>query len=145
MDDSLMGSLILIAEDEPLIALDIKLAFEEEGALVIGARSLNEARLAVEDPTLSAAILDHALSDGDTSETCARLKERNIPFVTYSGYDHFRKTCRGGVHVQKPASMSVLVASVTDLLSKHRDIKQRKPTIAGFRGPSQGQPVPEHE
>jgi DNA-binding response OmpR family regulator len=60
------GRLVLIAEDEPLIALDITLAFEKEGAWVIRARILDEALHAVEDPTLSAAILDHALCDGWT-------------------------------------------------------------------------------
>ena len=36
----LTGRLILIAEDEPLIALDVKQTFEEEGAQVIVARTL---------------------------------------------------------------------------------------------------------
>jgi hypothetical protein len=44
------------------------------------------------------------------------MKERNIPFITYSGYDDLDITCRDGVHVRKPASMSVLVATVKDLL-----------------------------
>jgi hypothetical protein len=51
------------------------------------AHTLAEGRRAVEDPALSAAILDHALADGDTSEIRERMKERNIPFVTYGGYD----------------------------------------------------------
>lgn len=118
MEASLKGRLILIAEDEPLIALDITLAFEDEGAWVIRAHTLNEALLGVEDPALSAAILDHAFSDGDSAEVCARMKERSIPFVTYSGYDHLGGTCRGGVHVKKPASMSVLVATVKGLLAQ---------------------------
>jgi hypothetical protein len=49
MEASLKGRLILIAEDEPLIALDMTLAFEDEGAWVIRARTLNEALLGVED------------------------------------------------------------------------------------------------
>ncbi|HEX2476989.1 MAG TPA: hypothetical protein VHK01_19705 [Lacipirellulaceae bacterium] len=115
MEASLKGRLILIAEDEPLIALDMTLAFEDEGAWVIRARTLNEALLGVEDRALSAAILDHALNDGDSTKVCSRLKERNIPFVPYSGYD--RLGCRGGIHLKKPASMSVLVATVKGLLA----------------------------
>lgn len=118
MEASLKGRFILIAEDEPLIALDITLAFEDEGAWVIRAHTLNEALLSVEDPALSAAILDHAFSDGDSAEVCARMKERSIPFVTYSGYDHLASTCRGGVHVKKPASMAVLVSTVRGLLAQ---------------------------
>jgi DNA-binding response OmpR family regulator len=118
MEASLKGRLILIAEDEPLIALDMTLAFEDEGAWVIRARTLNEALLGVEDPALSAGILDHALSDGDTSQVRERMKERNIPFVTYSGYDDVCGTPREGVHLKKPASMSVLVATVKGLLAQ---------------------------
>jgi hypothetical protein len=61
--------------------------------------------------------LDHALSDGDSSKVCSRLKERNIPFVTYSGYDDPRGPCDGGVHVKKPADMSLLVTTVKGLLA----------------------------
>jgi hypothetical protein len=43
------------------------------------------------------------------------MTERNIPFVTYSGYDHLER--RGGVHVRKPASMSLLVETVSGLLA----------------------------
>jgi DNA-binding response OmpR family regulator len=117
MNGPLSGRLVLIAEDEPLVALEMTLAFEDEGAWVTRARTLNEALLGVEDRALSVAILDHALSDGDSLKVYARLKERNIPFVIYSGYDHLG--CGGGVHVKKPASMSVLVTTVRNLLAHH--------------------------
>jgi DNA-binding response OmpR family regulator len=120
MEASLTGRLILSAEDEPLIAFDIKQGFEDAGARVIMARTLTEGLRAVEDRALSAAILDHALSDGDTSEICERMKERNIPFVTYSGYDDLVGICREGVHVNKPASMSLLVATVRGLLAERQ-------------------------
>jgi CheY-like chemotaxis protein len=104
MNGPLAGRLILIVEDEPLIALNMTLAFEDEGAWVTRARTLKEALVGVEGLALSVAILDHALSDGDSSRVCERIKERNIPFVTYSGYDHPRGPCLGGVHIKKPAS-----------------------------------------
>lgn len=117
MNGPLTGRLVLIAEDEPLIALDMTLAFEDEGAWVTRARTVTEALLGVEDRALSVAILDHALSDGDSLKVYARLKERNIPFVTYSGYNDLGRV--GGVHVKKPASMSVLVTTVRDLIARH--------------------------
>ena len=58
MSGALIGRLVLIAEDEPLIALDMTLAFEDEGAWVRRARTLNEALLGVEERALSVAILD---------------------------------------------------------------------------------------
>jgi IS5 family transposase len=38
--------------------------------------------LLVEHHGLSAAVLDHALGDGDGSQLCAGLKERDIPFLS---------------------------------------------------------------
>ena len=118
MKAPLTGCLILIAEDEPLIALDIRQAFENEGAMVIIARTLDGALLAVDDPALCAAILDHALGDTDSSTVCERMKDRDIPFVVYSGYDHLGGACHEGAHVRKPASMEVLVATVKGLLAE---------------------------
>jgi DNA-binding response OmpR family regulator len=86
---SLAGRLILVCEDEPLIAIDIADAFTKAGARVVTARSLREALVAADDGALSAAILDHVLQDGDSSELCDRLKERNIPFMLYSGFSKF--------------------------------------------------------
>ena len=45
------------------------------------------------------------------------MKERNIPFVTFSGYDDLVGIYREGPHVKKPASISVLVAAVKGLLA----------------------------
>lgn len=106
------GRLILIVEDEPLIALQMTLAFEGEGAWIIRAYTLKEALARIENPKLSAAILDHGLSDGDTSTVCERMTERNIPFVTYSGHEPSNGAARGGVHVKKPVGMPELVAIV---------------------------------
>ena len=117
MDRPLVGRVILVIEDEPLIALDIQQAFEDAGAKVMSARTLAAAMVAVENPDLSAAIVDHALGDGDSSDICERLSERNVPFVTYSGFANIDGACAEGEHVNKPASPSVLVATVTGLLA----------------------------
>jgi DNA-binding response OmpR family regulator len=119
MEASFTGCLVLIAEDEPLIALEIRQGFEEEGAKVVMARTLTEALLGIEDAALSVAILDHGLGDGDSQEVRERMKERNIPFITYSGYD-LDQDDLGGVHVKKPASISTLVATVRGLLAERQ-------------------------
>jgi DNA-binding response OmpR family regulator len=106
-------------EDEPLIAFEIKQGFEEEGARVIIARTLTEALLGIEDAALSVAILDHGLGDDDSREVRERMKERNIPFITYSDYD-LDEDDRGGVHVKKPASMPTLLATVRGLLAERQ-------------------------
>ena len=117
MDRPLSGRIILIIEDEPLIALDIKDAFEDAGAIAIIARTLTAALVEVEEPSLSAAIVDFALSDEDSSMLCERLTARNIPFVTYSGSSQLDAARSAGTHVNKPASASVLVATVVGLLA----------------------------
>ena len=116
MERPLIGHVILIVEDEVLIALNVQQALEDAGATVIVTRTLAASLVAVEDPSLSAAIVDHALGDGDSSEICERLKQRNVPFVTYSGFTQLEGPCAEAEHVNKPASPAVLVSTLTGLL-----------------------------
>ena len=94
---SLLERAILVVEDEPLIALDIATEFEKRGARVSIANTLKEALASVEADGLSAAVLDHALPDGDSTQLCERLTKRGIPFVTYSGYTRADVAGRTGV------------------------------------------------
>ena len=119
MERPLAGRVILIIVDEPLIALDIQQAFEDAGASTFSARTLAESLNAVEEPTISAAIVDHVLGDGDSSELCQRLKERHIPFVTYSGISRLEGACAVAEHIDKPSSPSMLVTTVKALLARH--------------------------
>jgi DNA-binding NtrC family response regulator len=120
MENALTGRLILIAEDEPLIALDVKQTFEEEGAKVIVAGTLHDAMRGAEHPALSAAVVDYALSDGDSSGICKRIAQRNIPFIVYTGYDNLDGAFRHGVHVRKPASLRALVTTLRHLIGGTR-------------------------
>jgi hypothetical protein len=52
-----------------------------------------------EDATLSAAIIDHALSDGDSR----RLRERNILCLVHGGYPKVEELLADALHVPKPA------------------------------------------
>ena len=119
MQQTLAGRSILVVEDEPLICLDIATEFEKTGAHVLQTHSLKEALKLIEADGLSAAIVDHALQDGNSTELCERLDERGIPFVTYSGYNRVEGACTKGVMVEKPAHPSVLVTTVAALL-RHR-------------------------
>jgi DNA-binding response OmpR family regulator len=119
VDLPLAGRSILVVEDNPIIAMDVVQGLQAAGASVSEARTLSDALCKVECPTLSAAVLDHALHDGDASQICARLDERGIPFVIYSGYDHVEGPCSEGEHVRKPVPPSVLVQAVVDVLGNH--------------------------
>ena len=109
---SFAGRSILVVEDEPLIALDVSLAFENVGAVVLTARTLAAALLLVEHGGLSAAVLDFGLGDGDADALCSRLDQRRIPFILHSGYSHHGPACINGIVVPKPAGTATLVSTL---------------------------------
>ena len=105
-----------MVEDEPLIAMAITQALEHTGVEMTTTNTLRHALLLVEHDGLAGAILDHALPDGDCSRLCARLKERNIPFLIYSGFPAIEGACKGALHIQKPAMDAELVAAMEGLI-----------------------------
>lgn len=77
---------ILVAEDEPFIALDLVFAIEDAGGEVVGpASSSGEALALLGAHAVSAAILDFNLMDGDTWPVVEYLMERGVPLVLQSG------------------------------------------------------------
>ena len=118
---TLGGQRILIVEDEPLVALDIADVLKSAGAEVIIARTLGEAMHQAETQDLTAAVIDHALHDGlTTSDVCAKLKERDIPFIVYSGFSKLEGACADGELVHKPASPAMLLATLQGVLAQQR-------------------------
>jgi CheY-like chemotaxis protein len=120
MSGELDGRLVLVVEDEPLVALHVQEFLEGAGACVLLAHGLAPARVHARHPDLSAAVLDHALRTDDTSEICTILKERNIPFVLYSGYSNVHGDCADGELVHKPAPPHALVATLAGVLREQR-------------------------
>jgi DNA-binding response OmpR family regulator len=96
--------------------LHLETAFERAGARVITTSVVRKALALVAEDGLSAAILDHALGDGDSSPLCERRKKRGIPFVIYSGFSKTDGACRQAPHVSKPANPEILVTTVVGLL-----------------------------
>jgi DNA-binding response OmpR family regulator len=118
---TLTGVHVLIVEDEPLVALDIADAFKSAGAEVVIARTLGDAMHQAETQDLTAAVIDHVLHDGlTTSDVCAKLKERDIPFIVYSGFSKLQGACADGELVHKPASPTMLLAALQGVLADHR-------------------------
>ena len=113
---TLQGRSILIVEDEPLIVMDLSLAFEHTGAELTTTNTLKHALLLVEHNGLSAAILDHALGDGNSSLLYMRLKERGIPFLIYTGHSNAEAVRQGVPHISKPATHEVLVEAMEGLI-----------------------------
>ena len=80
------GKVILVVEDEPLVALDVVKALRAAGARVLCAGYLESGLCSTEHPELSAAVIDLHLDDGSGTIVCRRLRERGIPFVVHTGY-----------------------------------------------------------
>jgi CheY-like chemotaxis protein len=119
MDDhTLTGHSILVVEDEPLIALDLRQWFEGVGAHVFAATHLPHALRLAEHPDLSAAVLDYRLGQGDSSQIGCRLEERGIPFMFYSAYDDMHQIWPNAVLLTKPGSKHDLVDAVARVLAR---------------------------
>ena len=116
MNRPLKGRLILVVEDEPLIALDIMEAFEAAGARVLRTKKLEEALRLVEQPVMSAAVVDFGLGEDDSTALWGRLRERGIPFIHYSGYDDLIEAHDNEIVVSKPGNIQVLVHTIVGLL-----------------------------
>ena len=114
----LWGRSILVVEDELLIAMDIAGALEKAGARATMTTTVRHALILVEHDGLSGAIMDHALSDGESTNLCARLKERGIPYISYSGYRAVAGADPDAPHIVKPVSMDVLMSALEELLPR---------------------------
>jgi len=113
---SMAGRLILIAEDEPLIALDISCELQRYAAEVVLARTLSEGLRLIRDNPLSIAIIDQQLGFEDADELCEALSAREVPFIVYSGRS-CDGACLGGEFLSKPADPDVLIGKVFRMLT----------------------------
>jgi len=77
---------ILILEDEPLIAMDLQLAFEDAGADAVVTVCCEDALEAIGHTDFEGAVLDVNLGKGETCEPVAlELRRRDIPFLLHTG------------------------------------------------------------
>jgi DNA-binding response OmpR family regulator len=110
-----MGIRVLVVEDEPIIALDIRQQLTDAGFEVLGpATSVASALPFMIEPGCDVAILDVNLGN-ETSEPIARkLRASGKPFVVLSGCstDDLPPSFNGATFLTKPAPMAELVAAV---------------------------------
>ena len=113
----LRGRSILVVENEFLIAMDIAKALEDAGAHATMTTTARHALILIKHDGLSGVIMDHGLSDGDSTEVCARLKARRIPYIRYSGYEPVPGADPDAPFIPKPASMDMLLSAMEKLLA----------------------------
>lgn len=117
----LVGRSVLIVENEPLIALELKELFEAEGANVHVASTVTDASRLIKQTTLSAAVLDFSLIGGDTAQICRTLRAYSVPFMYYTGLDGLDEKSLAAPILIKPASAVALITTIKELLNLSTD------------------------
>jgi len=117
MDESgkeLMGTRVLIVEDEPLVAMDHADRLIDAGAHIVGPCALvSEAMEVLEKDDVDVAVIDYVLGDGNTEPLQAALDQKQVPYVIVTAYPRVlvRRDGQQTIHT-KPVSTETLCAAV---------------------------------
>jgi DNA-binding NarL/FixJ family response regulator len=115
--------LVLVAEDEPFIALDIALAVEDAGGEVMGPVATREEALAlIASGNVAAAILDINLADGEGSGVVEALLDLKVPFIVHTAVclpPAIAARVSPEVVKLKPCAASDLVAHLERVVADH--------------------------
>jgi DNA-binding response OmpR family regulator len=114
--------LVLVAEDEAIIALELEDSLKAAGFEIAGPFATCAAAEGwLETGRPDVAILDNALKDGPCDKLAADLKACGVPVVIYSGHakgdDPFSEHWTGPWLV-KPVAFPMLVASLRDEMGR---------------------------
>ena len=111
----------LVAEDDPIIAMDLQDVLEDEGAMVFPASSVTQALRLAQTPALSAAVIDIKLRTENAEPVCDALSQRQVPFIFYTAYpDSSSKRWSAVPFVSKPAPDSVIIGALRYALSANK-------------------------
>ena len=83
---TLDGATILILEDEPIIGLALEDMLSLQGALVLHASRIEEARELIAQERLDSAVLDVNVHGTLSYPVAQLLAEREVPFIFATGY-----------------------------------------------------------
>lgn len=87
-EPNLNGEVILVVEDDFLLARDAARALRDAGAEILGPYpSESAARMSLADHTLTGAVIDINLGHGPVFDLARDLSQSNVPFVFVTGYD----------------------------------------------------------
>jgi CheY-like chemotaxis protein len=117
----LRGRLIMIVEDEMLVAMELESLVADYGCDVIGPVPTAQRALALlEEQEPDAAILDVNLNGTTAAPVAAALSERGVPFLLATGYREaqaLRPEFQGVPRVDKPVRHEYLVCALVRLLA----------------------------
>ena len=116
VDHSLRGARILVAEDDAILALDVREILRRAGAEIVGpAATLKQTLFMISAFPVSAAILDVNLRDAEVFPAARALEELGAGIVFYTGYadvDSLRRAWPGAKVLTKPAPPRLLVSAM---------------------------------
>lgn len=118
---TLQGSRILLVEDEPLVALDLRYELEDAGATITGiARTVAEAIAAAQAGGIDLVLLDGNLKGEPVDEVAQVLDGLSVPFCFVSGYgrEHLPQGFDHAPLIEKPFRPDMLRGILTALLAR---------------------------
>jgi DNA-binding NtrC family response regulator len=110
----LAGKRVLIAEDEPVIAMDHAAVLTQAGAEVVATcATVRGAVDCIRDRPIDVAVVDYVLADGNSEPLQKALKHKHIPFVVVSAYPRpLVRTEPGQEILQKPVTSDLVCGRV---------------------------------
>jgi DNA-binding response OmpR family regulator len=112
---------ILIVEDEPLVAEDLRTVLVDAGFEIAGvAARVATALSLIETVACDAAIVDANLAGASASPVAAVLSARGLPFIVLSGYtrEQLQSEFSGGFFIEKPYRLTEVIDSLSTILPK---------------------------
>ncbi len=112
---------VLIVEDEPLVAENLRTDLVDAGFEITGvAARVATALSLIENAACDAAIVDANLAGCSASPAAAALSARGLPFIVLSGYarEQLQSEFSRGFFIQKPYRLSELIDGLSALLLK---------------------------
>jgi DNA-binding response OmpR family regulator len=119
--------IVLVAEDETIIALDLEDTLIAAG-YTVGAFATSSAALAwLEDHQPDGAIIDILLRDGLCTELVCELMARGVPTLLYSGMDDVPIEFHGLARVPKPSMISEVINALDRLMLGNERVEPLQP------------------
>jgi DNA-binding response OmpR family regulator len=114
---------VLIVEDEPLIAENLRLLLVESGFEVAGVcAKVDTALRLIEVAACDVAIVDANLAGVSAAPVARALAARELPFIVLSGYTRAQLDAQfaGALYIQKPYRFEQLLENLNGVLEKPR-------------------------
>ena len=119
-DKRLRGKVVLIVEDEFLLAEDLRCTVEQAGGTIIGPiADASQALAAAQEEKIDVALLDIGLRDQSASAVARALAYRLIPFILVTGYvrEALPPEMENALYLAKPVLSDAVLNVIAALLT----------------------------